>query len=344
MQQDAWFFVKMIQKTANLCAKFLPLFLLILCEVGASRVQAQTPTDTLQRAIAPADSLAPTQSPKDSLAISRKRQARRALAWAILPIGTGQIYNRQWWKVPLYTGTTWGCAALAVKYRVDYNQAQNDYNQLVASALSGEIDAEGAADLVATLRTSREKSRRAYNFAFAGTIFAYGYSLADAYFSNRILTQPNLALRAPLQAGIRSAALPGLGQIYNRKYWKLPIVYGGFAVAGGFIGFNLYEYNRFSKEYKVRTRPGYGEINPDLRSYSASNLLTARKYYRRNLEYSVVGGTLWYILNILDAVVDAHLKGFNTDDDLSLWRIQPFAMPETGQLPAHRGLMLHVAF
>ncbi len=127
---------------------------------------------------------------------------------------------------------------------------------------------------------------------------------------------------SPKKAAWMSAALPGLGQIYNRKYWKLPIIYVGFGVIG-YLGYNYYtKFNHYKSSYMVRKgldpnkTDYYPEIsNPDL-------LYSNFSYYRRNFELTCIFGSLFYVLNIIDASVDAHLYKFDISEDLSL-RIEP---------------------
>jgi len=124
-------------------------------------------------------------------------------------------------------------------------------------------------------------------------------------------------LHSPKKAAIMSACLPGLGQVYNRKYWKLPVLYAGLGGAGYAIVFNNNYYQDFRKAYIARTDE-LPETTDDYPRYSASNLLDLRNYYRHNLELSVIIITAVYILNIVDATVDAHLYDFDISDDLSL--------------------------
>jgi len=122
-------------------------------------------------------------------------------------------------------------------------------------------------------------------------------------------------------AGWLSAALPGLGQAYNRKYWKIPIVYAG---AGAFAYFiihyhGLYKQYHNSFRYKNNLDPdGYDEFP----YYSVTQVEQNMEFYHRNLELTCMFAGLWYILNIVDAVVDAYLIDWNVSDDLSL-RVEP---------------------
>ena len=117
------------------------------------------------------------------------------------------------------------------------------------------------------------------------------------------------------------ALLPGGGQIYNRKYWKLSIVYTGFAVTTYFIISNRNEYIKYNDAYicSAKEDDSDGDFtceDPLANKYSTSDLQTIRDYYRRNLELSFIATAAWYVLQMLDATVDAHLTHWNINEDL----------------------------
>lgn len=135
---------------------------------------------------------------------------------------------------------------------------------------------------------------------------------------------------SPRTAAIRSAILPGLGQIYNKKYWKLPIVYGALGISGGVFFFNLKNYNdtRFAYRVKYNMRANrtdsalFSKIKPALQPLSEESLRFYRDQYRRDIDYSVLFFLLLWGLNVVDATVDGHLKSFDVSPDLSM-RIKP---------------------
>ena len=132
---------------------------------------------------------------------------------------------------------------------------------------------------------------------------------------------------SPTKATLMSACLPGLGQVYNKKYWKVPIIYAGFGVLTYFIYTNADEYINFKCAY---IESSYGNMNGNysylVQRYSKDELLSAREYYRRNLEITCLLTALWYTLNILDAAVDAHLYTFNITDKLTM-KVEPKVVP-----------------
>ncbi|UBM63471.1 DUF5683 domain-containing protein [Candidatus Sulfidibacterium hydrothermale] len=139
------------------------------------------------------------------------------------------------------------------------------------------------------------------------------------------------------------ALVPGLGQIYNHKYWKLPIVYTGFGVIGYFVVTNTQYYQDFKDAYNCKvTDPDCK--NPLAEKYSEETLKYIRDYYRRNMQLSYIIGGAWYLLQLIDANVDAHLSHWNVSDDLSL-DISPVYHPvPVRNQPAWQGICLRLKF
>jgi len=121
---------------------------------------------------------------------------------------------------------------------------------------------------------------------------------------------------SPSRAAFYSAVLPGLGQAYNKKYWKIPIVYGALGTSIYFYLDNDKEYKRYRNAYKRRLA-GY-EDDEFYDRVSDDGLRRAQKTLRRNKEISLLVTIGIYALNIIDANVDAHLLQYNIDENLSL--------------------------
>lgn len=122
------------------------------------------------------------------------------------------------------------------------------------------------------------------------------------------------------KAASRSAMLPGLGQIYNKKYWKIPLVYGVLAIPVYTFDYNSKWYTKTRYAYSVRmTRDtaNYKNIAPELKPLSNDALKSYRNGFRKNMDFSVLGFILAWGLNVVDAAVDGHLRTFNISDDLS---------------------------
>ena len=141
---------------------------------------------------------------------------------------------------------------------------------------------------------------------------------------------------SPKKASIYSAILPGLGQAYNKKYWKIPLVYGGFGALGYFIGWNNKNYITSQRAYvdltdKDPATDSYMKLKQiiyyDLNDASdvatlKQGLLSSQDYYRRNRDLLIIVTVAFYGLNIIDASVDAHFFDFDISDDLTL-HLQP---------------------
>lgn len=123
---------------------------------------------------------------------------------------------------------------------------------------------------------------------------------------------------SPKLATVMSAVIPGLGQVYNRKYWKPPVINAVFGVLGYFYIINHKEYKIYKNEYGYRVRSDSAHIDPSLSGYSNEDIVLIRDYYRRNVEITLILAGVWYVLNIIDANVDAHLFTYDISDNLSL--------------------------
>ncbi|MFH0893084.1 MAG: DUF5683 domain-containing protein [Bacteroidota bacterium] len=123
---------------------------------------------------------------------------------------------------------------------------------------------------------------------------------------------------SPRKATIMSALLPGLGQIYNRKYWKVPVIYAALAVDGYFFISNRNNYVDYWRAYKDRTDTLSSTVDPYVGIYDNDQLMQMKNYWRKYMEMSVIIGAAIYLINIVDAAVDAHLYDFDVSDDLSM--------------------------
>ncbi len=131
----------------------------------------------------------------------------------------------------------------------------------------------------------------------------------------------NTRFSNPKKAGLYSALLPGLGQAYNKQYWKIGVVAVAGGVVTGFLIFNTKKYNVYQQAY-------LGRIDNDptttdtFYNYDLSDIDLLRKTYRSYVEYSVIAGVACYFLNILDAFTASHLKSFDMSKNIS-FRFSP---------------------
>ena len=120
---------------------------------------------------------------------------------------------------------------------------------------------------------------------------------------------------APAKAAFYSAVVPGLGQVYNKKYWKIPIIYAGMAAGVYFYKQQDDEYDRFRDAYKRRLA-GYDD--DEFQGISDDRLINAQKSAQKNKSISIIVTVAFYLLNVVDANVDAHLRQYEVSEDLSL--------------------------
>lgn len=155
------------------------------------------------------------------------------------------------------------------------------------------------------------------------------------------------------KAVIYSAILPGLGQIYNRKYWKLPIVYGGALGLTYAITWNGRTYNDYNDAYRdlvLGTGTSYLNVIPQdqeeilsNREHWESTLKRRKDFYRRNRDLAIIVAVGVYALCMIDAYVDAELYDFDMSPDLSM-TVAPVFMPPTTYSKASIGIQLSVTF
>ena len=154
---------------------------------------------------------------------------------------------------------------------------------------------------------------------------------------------------SPQKATIMSACLPGLGQIYNGKWWKVPIVYAGLGGLGYLVYSNYYEYRSYLHAYEFKTGdlPEGTTLNQhetDLANrYADSQLQTYKESYRRDFELYTILTVAWYGLNIVDACVDGHLYNYDISDDLSL-SVDPYLRSAETPMPMPQYAQVGLSF
>jgi hypothetical protein len=148
---------------------------------------------------------------------------------------------------------------------------------------------------------------------------------------------------SPKKASIYAALFPGLGQIYNQKYWKLPIVYGGYVGLIYIFGWNNNNYNDYAQAYRTIApyestetmpaadkqflidfikNPSINLDNPSHFSYAKTSLKGGKDFFRRNRDLTIIAIAALHVLSIIDASVDANLFDFDISNDLTL-KVQP---------------------
>lgn len=220
------------------------------------------------------------------------------LAAQVLP-GSGQIYNKQYWKVPVFYAGMGSMLYLGINSNKTYKRYLTEYNDLDPAALSRESYEQ---------RFTKEKRNR--NLYFAGAGAFYIASVIDA------LAVYNKNEHSPATATILSTVLPGAGQVYNKMYWKVPAVYALLGTFYFLVDWNNRGYIRFKRAIRLRPNDEFAGAR------SEAELKLYRDIYRKNRDVSFLGLIGVYVLNIIDANVDGNLYSWDVSDDLS-FRVEP---------------------
>ena len=214
--------------------------------------------------------------------------------------GLSQIYNRDWWKLPVIYGGIGTCAGLGGYYLHQYNLSKKAY------------EAAYAADPNTTLRIDYAARQRG-TWLLVGAGLIYWGSLMDGAACYKKDIHPH-----PGRAAIYSILLPGLGQAYNGEYWKIPIYWGCIAGSIHFLYTNNTNYQRFKRIHNEATNPDIEYTGP----ISAETAVWYRDVYRRYRDYSIVATALFYLLQIIDANVFAYMHDFEVSENISM-RLEP---------------------
>lgn len=124
-------------------------------------------------------------------------------------------------------------------------------------------------------------------------------------------------LHSPHKATIKSVILPGLGQIYNKKYWKVPIIYAGIGATMYMAFEERKKFREFKEAYVLRVDDDPTTVDNKYANYSDQNMLSLIDYHRRSRDLFFIFSGIIYALNVVDATVDAHLYYFDVSEDIS---------------------------
>ncbi len=208
-------------------------------------------------------------------------------AGSMLLPGTAQIYNRDYWKLPIVYGGIGALAGTGGYYLNRYNK-------------SGDTG-----------------DRQLGTWLLAGAGAMYWGTLLDGVVNYESDREP-----LPGRATLYSLLLPGLGQIYNGEFFKIPIYWGGLMASLHFLTTNNLNYKRFKRIHNEATDPesGYNEAIP------AETAKWYRDVYRRYRDYSIVATAAVYLLQVIDANVFAYMHDFEVNDEISM-SIEPAVIP-----------------
>ncbi|NQY28204.1 MAG: hypothetical protein HRT69_01905 [Flavobacteriaceae bacterium] len=119
---------------------------------------------------------------------------------------------------------------------------------------------------------------------------------------------------SPAKAAFYSAVLPGLGQAFNKQYWKIPVIYAGLGAGITIYSWQNTQYNRYRDAYKRRI---LGFTDDEFPTLTDATIIDAQRYHKKNRDLTLLVTALFYILNIVEANVSAHLAQFNVSEDLT---------------------------
>lgn len=262
-------------------------------------------------------------APGDTISLQRPRRkgwfmndsmSLSKVCWlsTVLP-GYGQVYNKQYWKLPLLYGTVGAGLALFIHENNQYQPLRRRFDAYTDQSLvrTPELNALQA-------KMIRSNTRRQLYLGL--TIASYVYFIGDAAVNYRTDDVSHVKKATTL-----ACIFPGAGQVYNKSYWKVPFVIGGFASMIYCIDWNNRGYQRFKKAYNLLSAyDAHPEDFPDGPTdefhgrYAASYILNLRNNFRRNRDLCIIITGALYVLQIIDAHVDAHLKDYDISDDLSM--------------------------
>lgn len=176
-------------------------------------------------------------------------------------------------------------------------------------------------------------------FFLTGTVSLFAQAKKDTVLVVKDTTKlQEIDPLTPAKAAFYSAILPGLGQAYNKKYWKIPLVYGAIGTSLYFYIDNNKKYHNYRDAYKRRLE-GYN--NDEYQFLDDSRLIAGQKFYQRNRDLSALFVVGFYVLNIIDANVDAALIQFNVNERLSL---RPEIYPDDVTFRPNVGLTFNYHF
>ena len=268
---------------------------------------SQNYTDTSKQAKADSSQLFSFRQYFGSLAHKRPGNIQNLAIGSTVFVGGGQIYNRQYWKLPVIYGGIGAGVGLGIHYN----------NQFKA--------------------TGDEKFKQYSTLSYLGAGLVWWGSLMDMTANFKSNRHPE-----PGRSTLYSILLPGLGQIYNGEYWKVPFYMGGMATCVYFYTDFRRNYQRYKWIYDL-----HNSEDPDVEkptTVSAETALLYRNLYRRYRDYAILGTALVYLLQVVDANVFAYMQDFEMNDDISL-RIEPTLItPEFASAPPAPGFGLTLRF
>ncbi|MCQ2143961.1 MAG: DUF5683 domain-containing protein [Bacteroidales bacterium] len=263
--------------------------------------------------------------------LSHKREARIGVVFAgsLFMPGSFQIYNEQYWKLPIvYSGlAAFGAAGGYYRYQYDHGvklhkQWETSFKEWESLRIEYETLNSGMTytEAAPVEHMIDARSKTISTWLFVGMGLWYWGSLMDGVTCYKRDVQPH-----PGRATLYSLLLPGLGQCYNGEYWKVPVYWGLLAGGIHFWTTNQTNYKRYQRIYKEAGAEGSTYTG----SISAETAKYYRDSYRRFRDYSVLATCAFYLLQVIDANVFAFMYDFEVNDDISLQMAPTLITPES---------------
>lgn len=294
------------------------IFAMIVCLAGfAVRSEAQFKEEAFQQTYNdPNDTTATGDSAAlfsfkeffGGLAHKNKLKIGTMFAGSVVLPGTAQIYNKDYWKLPVIYGGIGALAGTGGYYLHKHSVTQKAYDRFEAARTEFEKKHNGVSYPFDPPAVDM-KSKKTGTWLMAGAGLMYWATLLDGVVCYESDREPD-----PGRATIYSVLLPGLGQIYNGELYKAPIYWGGLMVSVDFLIKNNMNYKRFKRIHNEATTPdsGYNE------SISGETAKWYRDVYRRYRDYSIVATAAVYLLQVIDANVFAYMHDFEVTDDITM--------------------------
>ena len=219
-----------------------------------------------------------------ALAHKNEMKIGTSFAGSIVFIGGQQIYNKDYWKLPIIYGGIGAGLGFGFHFNSQYKKSVEN-------------------------GTPDDKSKLLSTLCFAGAGVFYWGSFMDGVICYKPNDWPHHG-----KATLYSILCPGLGQIYNHEIWKLPFYWGGMATALHFYLDNKMNSERFRDIYNLSSDPESGYSGP----YTSQQALYYRNIYRRYRDYSMLAIAVVYLLQVIDANVFSYMHNFEVDDNLAL--------------------------
>jgi len=289
--------------------------------------------DTLLPKLIPVDSATLGMTPRQIKRYERSLQPRYSklfrdsikigtvAAISMVTPGFSQIYNGQYWKLPILYSTVGlgvGFGIAQTNIHSIYKKRYNDYIRVNGVRRTAELDA---------IQLQMNKHKTYMGLLYGASAVSYVYFLVDG-----VLNSPQKGISDVTKATTLAMVCPGAGQIYNNQAWKLPIVVGGFGAMIYCIDFNNRGLERFQRAYENRmANKGAISASDEFPYYDTDQLKKYRDSYRRNRDLCIILTAAMYAIQIVDAHASAHMKTYDISDDLSM-----HLTPSVGQMTTLR--------